>query len=83
MHSMQLGPKISGVKLTFSSAWGRGYSLNYTLWCTDVIKCKFGQTVRLIFAPQVYANFQHWRTPEELLASLQCEISMGWTLDGR
>ena len=35
---------------------------------TGVIKCKSRLTVLLIFAPQVYANFQPWRTPEELLA---------------
>ena len=64
---MHLGQKISGVELAFMSAWRRGCSLVYILWCTGVIKCKSQRTVLLIFAPQVYANLQRWRTPEELL----------------
>ena len=45
-----------------------GVSLNYTLWCTGVTRCKSRHTVLLIFAPQMYANLQPWLTREELLA---------------
>ena len=38
MHSVHLGPKISGVEIAFLSVWCRGYSLNYTLWCIGAIK---------------------------------------------
>ena len=67
VHSMRLGPKISGVELAFLSAWRRRHSLNYTLWCTGVVKCKSQRTVLLIFVPQVYANLQSLRTSEEEL----------------
>ena len=32
------------------------YCLNYILWRSGVIKCKYERTILLIFAPQVYAN---------------------------
>ena len=63
----QLGLKISGVELAFLSAWRSGYNLSCTLWRTGKIKCKSRRTVLLIFATQVYANLQRWRTPEEHL----------------
>ena len=81
VHSMHLGPKISGVKLAFPSAWRRGYCLNYNPWCTGAIKGKSPRTVLLIFAPQVYANLQLWRTPEMLLAYLRREVYKECTLD--
>ena len=64
VQSMHLGPKISGVELAFLSAWRRGY----TLWRTGAIKWNSQRTVHFIFALQVYANLQAWRTREELLA---------------
>ena len=74
VHSMHLGPKISSVELAFPSAWRRGYCLNYNLWRTGAIKSKSPRTVLLIFAPQVYANLQLWRTHEMLLAYLRREV---------
>ena len=80
VHSMHLGPKISGVELAFPSPWRRGYCLNYNLWRTGAIKSRSPRTVRLIFAPQVYANLQLWRTPEMLLAYLRREVYTECTL---
>ena len=71
---MNLGLKISGVELACLSGWWRGYSLNYTLWRTGVIKSKCRRSISLIFAPQVYPKFQRRRTPEEQLAYLGCEF---------
>ena len=68
VHSMHLGPIISGVELDFLSAWRRRDSLSYTLWRTGVKECRSRRTVLLIFALQVYANLQPWRSPEDLLA---------------
>ena len=45
VHSIYLGPKISGVELAFLLAWRRGYSLNYALWRTSLIKYKSRRTV--------------------------------------
>ena len=80
VHSMYLGPKISGVELAFSSAWWRGYCLNYNIWRMGAIKSKSPRTVLLIFVPQVYANLQLWRAPEMLLAYLRREVYTECTL---
>ena len=63
VRSMHLGLNISGVELTFLSAWIwlKLYSLAYR-------HNKSRRTAVLIFVPQVYADLQRWRTPEELLA---------------
>ena len=57
VHSMHLGPKISGVELAFPSAWRRGYSLNYNLWRTGATKSKSPCSVLLIFgaSPLLYS----------------------------
>ena len=78
---MHLGPKISGVQLDLLSAWRRGYSLSYILWRAGVKECRSRRTVLLIFALQVYANLQPWRTPEDLLAYLRREFYTECTLD--
>ena len=81
VHSMHLGLKISGVEIAFLSAWRRGYSLNYILWCTGVVNANLNQrTILLIFAPQVYTNCQCRCTPEGLLAYLWCAFYMECTL---
>ena len=67
---MHVGSKISGMGLSFLSAWRRRYSLNYTLWRTGIINCKSLRRILLISASQAYASLQRWRTPEELLAYL-------------
>ena len=80
VHSMHLGPKISGVELAFPSAWRRGYSLKYNLWRMGATKSRSPHTVLLIFAPKVYANLHLWRTPETLLAYLRREVYTECTL---
>jgi len=80
VHFMHLGPKITGVEFTFLLAWRRGYSLNYTLRRAGVIKCKSWRTVLLIFTPQMYANVQYWRTPEDPLSYIRREFYMKCTL---
>ena len=59
--------------------WPMGHSLlrpglNYTFWCTGVVKYKYQPMVLLIFAPQVYTNDDHWLAPKELLAYLGYEL---------
>ena len=66
LHTLRLAVLWHGVSFHIGvEVW---YNLDYTLWRTDVIKCKFRCTALLIFTPQVYANLQSWCTPEELLA---------------
>ena len=72
VHSMRLGPKISGVQLAFLSAWRRGGV--DTLWHTGVKKSTSLRTVLLISALHEYANLLRWRTLEELLAYLRREF---------
>ena len=71
------------MELGFLLVSQRGYSLNYSLWCSGVVKYNYWYMVLLIFAPQVYANIECLNTTEELVTSFSMSYTWNVPLFGR